>query len=180
MGAAEDLELVADGAHLQRVVLDGMLKARISLEIATANFKAMSVPDGSAGNARSIVYFLRRLAEKGVEIRLLHGGTPSAAALKHLTRGLPRGMTVRRCPRVHAKAVIVDCRAMYLGSANLTGAGLGAKSDRRRNFEWGIWTTRTSLIDAVLDRFNDLWEGRQCGRCRLRDVCPVPLEEPCL
>ncbi len=46
----------------------------------------------------------------------------------------------RRCPRLHAKAVIIDCRAMYLGSANLTGAGLGAKADKRRNFEMGIWT----------------------------------------
>ena len=55
---------------------------------------------------------------------------------------------------------------MYLGSANLTGAGLGAKADGKRNFEMGIWTESSSLIDGVLEQFNALWEGRNCGSCR--------------
>jgi hypothetical protein len=67
---------------------------------------------------------------------------------------------------------------MYLGSANLTGAGLGAKADGRRNFEMGIWTTSPELIDGVIDQFNLLWEGRHCASCKRKDVCPVPLEEP--
>jgi hypothetical protein len=69
---------------------------------------------------------------------------------------------------------------MYLGSANLTGAGLGAKSDAKRNFEMGIWTDSSPLIDAVLEQFNALWEGHRCTSCRRKDVCPVPLEEPAL
>ena len=129
-------------------------------------------------SAPSIVQVFRRLAEKGVEIRLLHAGTPSSAALRELRRELPRGLTIRRCPRLHAKAVIVDSRAMYLGSANLTGAGLGAKADGKRNFETGLWTESPALIDSVLDQFNTLWEGRHCASCRRKDVCPVPLEEP--
>jgi phosphatidylserine/phosphatidylglycerophosphate/cardiolipin synthase-like enzyme len=79
---------------------------------------------------------------------------------------------------LHAKAVVVDCQRMYLGSANLTGAGLGAKADGRRNFELGVWTESQSLIDAVLEQFNQLWEGRRCQNCGRKDVCPVPLEEP--
>ena len=67
---------------------------------------------------------------------------------------------------------------MYLGSANLTGAGLGAKADGKRNFEWGVWTTSPPLIDSVLEQFNALWEGHRCENCRRKDVCPVPLEEP--
>jgi phosphatidylserine/phosphatidylglycerophosphate/cardiolipin synthase-like enzyme len=98
--------------------------------------------------------------------------------LRELRRALPTGLAIRRCPRLHAKAVVIDCRAMYLGSANLTGAGLGAKADGRRNFELGAWTESPALIDAVLDQFNALWEGRRCDTCRRKDVCPVPLEEP--
>jgi phosphatidylserine/phosphatidylglycerophosphate/cardiolipin synthase-like enzyme len=79
---------------------------------------------------------------------------------------------------LHAKTVIVDCRSMYLGSANLTGAGLSAKADGRRNFEWGVWTESPELIDGVLEQFNALWEGRRCTTCKRKDVCPVPLEEP--
>jgi phosphatidylserine/phosphatidylglycerophosphate/cardiolipin synthase-like enzyme len=81
---------------------------------------------------------------------------------------------------LHAKTVIIDSIAMYLGSANLTGAGLGAKADGKRNFEMGIWTQSSDLIDAVLEQFNALWEGRNCVGCRRKDVCPVPLEEPSL
>ena len=35
-----------------------------------------------------------------------------------------------------------------------------------------------ALVDAVLQRFNALWEGEPCATCGRRDVCPVPLEEP--
>ena len=181
-----EAELVVDAQHYHRIVRDGILPAKVSLDVMTADFKAMLVPAAGAGagtgrgryGAPSIVQVFRRLAEKGVEIRLLHAGTPSSAALRELKRELPRGLTIRRCPRLHAKAVIVDSRAMYLGSANLTGAGLGSKADGKRNFETGVWTESPALIDSVLDQFNALWEGRHCPSCRRKDVCPVPLEEP--
>ncbi len=155
-----------------------MLRATTSLDILTADFKAMLVPEAGRRRARSIVELFRRLAENGVEIRLLHAGTPSSAALRELKVQLPRNLTIRRCPRLHAKTVIIDADRMYLGSANLTGAGLGAKADGRRNFEMGIWTRSTALIDGVLEQFNALWEGRRCVGCKRKDVCPVPLEEP--
>jgi phosphatidylserine/phosphatidylglycerophosphate/cardiolipin synthase-like enzyme len=175
---AGEVELVADERHFERVVVEGMLKARVSLDIATADFKAMLVPRQGRKRAPSIVELFRKLAEGGVEIRLLHSGTPSEAALRELKRALPERLTIRRCPRLHAKAVVVDCCAMYLGSANLTGAGLGAKSDGKRNFELGIWTQSSPLIDGVLEHFNALWEGRKCEGCRRKEICPVPLEEP--
>lgn len=172
------VQLVIDAEHHQRVVIDGMLKARVSLDIATADFKAMLVAQGTGRRGVSIVEHLRRLASRGVEIRLMHAGTPSAPALAELKRELPTNLTIRRCPRLHAKTVIVDCESMYLGSANLTGAGLGAKGADKRNIEWGVWTQTPALIDTVLEQFNSLWEGHRCKKCRRRDVCPVPLEEP--
>jgi phosphatidylserine/phosphatidylglycerophosphate/cardiolipin synthase-like enzyme len=180
---ASEVELVADEQHFQRVVVDGILGAQVSIDIATADFKAMLIPQpGQRGRRRapSIVEVFRKLAGNGVEIRLLHAGTPSEVALRELKRALPERLTIRRCPRLHAKAVVVDCAAMYLGSANLTGAGLGAKADGRRNFELGIWTRSSTLIDGVLEHFNALWEGRRCESCKRKEICPVPLEEPCL
>ena len=171
------------------VILESVLDARELEEIVAA----LAPHEGARprgrnefeGTVSTRVYSLagkgevfRRLAARGVEIRLLHAGTPSSAALRELKRALPTGLTIRRCPRLHAKAVVVDCAAMYLGSANLTGAGLGAKADGRRNFEMGVWTRSPALIDSVLDQFNTLWEGRHCPGCKLKDVCPVPLEEP--
>ena len=206
-----EVELIADHEHLGRVVQEGMLRARVSLEVATADFKAMLVPGPAAGSAAagrrpaggrvrgrapgrgrrdaapSIVEHFRGLAAGGVEVRVLHAGVPSGPALQQLktpaseskdTTNRRGGLTLRRCPRLHAKAVVVDAQWMYLGSANLTGAGLGAKGPTRRNFEWGIVSQDPTLIDAVLGRFNALWEGEHCAGCGRRDVCPVPLEEP--
>jgi phosphatidylserine/phosphatidylglycerophosphate/cardiolipin synthase-like enzyme len=174
-----ELQLIVDSQHFGTIVRDGILKAATSIDIMTADFKAMLVPVvGGSRRAKSIVMHFRQLAEKGVEIRILHAGTPSSAALVELKRELPTNLTIRRCPRLHSKAVIIDARTMYLGSANLTGAGLGAKADGRRNFELGIWTQSASLIDGVLEQFNSLWEGQQCTNCKRKDVCPVPLEEP--
>lgn len=178
-------ELVAGPRHHERVVLQGIAKARRSVDLMTADLKAMLVPElGMGRNAPSILAVLADLAKRGVEVRLLHAGVPSSAALAQLKRlakrvgGMHAGLSLRRCPRLHAKAIVIDAEQMYLGSANLTGAGLGAKGDRRRNFELGVWTHEPAMIDAVLDHFNALWEGHECETCGRRDVCPEPLEEP--
>jgi phosphatidylserine/phosphatidylglycerophosphate/cardiolipin synthase-like enzyme len=175
------VELVTNEQHFSTVVRGGMMRAKISLDIATADFKAMLVPGFRAGGSRSacsIVEVFRALADRGVEIRVLHAGTPSGPALRELKRALPQNLVIRRCPRLHSKAVIIDSKQMYLGSANLTGAGLGAKHADKRNFELGIWTSSPELIDTVLEQFNSLWEGRRCTACRRKEICPVPLEEP--
>ena len=178
IAASGEAELVVDGEHFQRIVVEGICAAKVSVDIATADFKAMLVPTGGQRRAESIVAILRKLARGGVEIRLLHAGVPSSAALIELKKELPANLIIRRCPRLHAKTVVIDARSMYLGSANLTGAGLGAKADGRRNFEWGVWTRSEQMIEAVLDEFNALWVGQQCEGCKRKDVCPVPLEEP--
>jgi len=145
--------------------------------IATADVKDVHLPTGR-GRAQSVLEVLAELAGRGVEIRLLHSGVPSGPLIRRLKAGMPEGLTMRRCPRAHAKAVIADGKTMYLGSANLTGAGLGAKSPRRRNFEAGIWTDQIELIDPVIDMLEEIWSGRRCQDCGRKDHCPVPLEEP--
>src|SRR5204863_1965840 len=77
--ASANVELVADEQHFQRVVLEGILTSKVSVDIATADFKAMLVPRPGSRRAPSIVQLFRQLAHAGVEIRLLHSGTPSAA-----------------------------------------------------------------------------------------------------
>src|SRR5438552_5491177 len=109
-----EVELVIDREHFAKIVRDGIGKARVSVDVLTADFKAVLVPDltrtgrGPRGrdDAKSIIDVFRQLARKGVEIRLLHSGVPSSAALAELKRALPEKLTIRRCPRLHAKAVV--------------------------------------------------------------------------
>jgi phosphatidylserine/phosphatidylglycerophosphate/cardiolipin synthase-like enzyme len=178
-------ELVADAEHYTELVLKAIAGARVSLWIATANVKEMRIeaPIGTraraSGRFMSILETLDDLAARGVELRLLHAAVPSRpfraelARRKRLTRG---GLAMRQCPRVHLKLIAVDGRLLYLGSANFTGAGLGAKAEGRRNFEMGLLTDDEVWLDAAQARFDRIWSGRECKGCRLRRVCPKPID----
>ena len=150
---------------------------------------------------RSVIEVFDELTTAGVDIRLLHAAPPSRPFREELARHRALGGSSRRkkpfaphrdgpggfgaepgrfemrlCPRVHLKAVIVDGEFLYLGSANWTGAGLGAKGTGRRNFELGIVTDDALLLDDVQEIFDRIWTGQECAGCKLRDVCPAPLE----
>jgi hypothetical protein len=63
-----------------------------------------------------------------------------------------------------------------MGSANLTGAGVGAKSDRRRNFESGIITTDGKIVDAIMEQFDAIWRGSRCKDCERKAFCDEHLD----
>ncbi len=77
---------------------------------------------------------------------------------------------------MHLKAVIVDGALLYLGSANWTGAGLGARGSGRRNFELGMITDDGPLLDQIQGLYERIWSGGECKGCKLRAVCPGPLD----
>jgi phosphatidylserine/phosphatidylglycerophosphate/cardiolipin synthase-like enzyme len=163
----------------ETVIRDGLLRARRSLWIATANVKEMFVERPGAVNKgyQSILAAFSDLHARGVELRLLHAELPSRrfrAAFDRRRSLVKGGLAMKQCPRNHLKAIIVDGEHLYLGSANLTGAGLGAKGDGKRNFEIGLWTDDFQLLDQVQALYQELWDGAPCGSCALRDVCPDP------
>ena len=79
------------------------------------------------------------------------------------------------CPRVHFKCMVVDGVNAYLGSANLTGAGGGAKSETMRNFENGILTDDPSLVEPLFEQFDSVWRGDFCRNCGRRKFCSDPV-----
>ncbi|HUB08954.1 MAG TPA: phospholipase D family protein [Myxococcales bacterium] len=168
------------GMELYReVVLRRLAQARESVWIATANVKAMLVQDGR--RFRPVVDLFADLASRGVELRLLHAELPSRpfrAAFDRQERLVRGGLTLKICPRVHFKTVLVDGAWAYVGSANLTGAGLGAKGPDRRNFELGFVTEDFDVIDQVMALFQSIWTGAECATCCVRDQCPDPLGPP--
>ncbi len=171
-----EAELLSGSALYREVVLDKLLHARESVWLATANVKAMYVEHG--GRFVPLVEVLDGLASRGVALRLLHAELPSRpfrAAFDARARLVAGGLALKVCPRVHFKAVVVDGAWAYLGSANLTGAGLGAKADTARNFELGFVTEDFDVIDRVTALYEAVWSGAECRTCRLRAVCPDPI-----
>ena len=171
------IQTVLNHDHLGDVLTAALRRCRHRLFLCTADVKNLHIPSAS-GPAVSILAAFDGLASRNIELRLLHSGVPSGPFIEELKANVPPTLTMRRCVRVHAKVVVVDGRWMYLGSANLTGAGLGAKSARRRNFEAGVWTDELAIIDPVTDMLEQIWRGEHCAQCGRKDYCPVPLEEP--
>jgi len=182
-------KLLVDADHHEHLVTKAIASANVSVWIATANLKTMLVeaPIGSRARARGryVSFFetLDDLARRGIDVCVLHASPPSGPLARELVRlgtkrGREPGVKMRRCPRVHLKMIAIDGRLLYLGSANLTGAGLGAKGDGRRNFEMGIVTDSEAMLDAAQERFDRIWRGRECGSCKLRSQCDAPLDAP--
>jgi phosphatidylserine/phosphatidylglycerophosphate/cardiolipin synthase-like enzyme len=166
-----------DGEALGKEVVRRMREARESVWISTANVKAMLL-EGEDGRFRPIVELFNALVKRGVEVRLLHAELPSRPfrqAFDERPALLRTEMTLKICPRVHFKCVRIDGAWLYLGSANLTGAGLGAKHRDNRNFEVGFVTEDFDTIDRVTALYDQVWSGVSCRTCRLHSLCPDPI-----
>ncbi len=179
------VSLLFDRAHYEQVTL-AIAAARTSVWISTANVKQLLVeaPIGTSARASGryvpILDTLQSLCDRKVIVRLLHA-TPPSRPFREELRARAHRLTrphfeMRACPRVHLKMIAIDGALLYLGSANFTGAGLGAKGDGRRNFEMGLLTDDEWLLDQAQARFDRIWRGGECAGCRLRGECPAPLD----
>jgi phosphatidylserine/phosphatidylglycerophosphate/cardiolipin synthase-like enzyme len=179
------VSLVVDRTHYEGVTL-AIGRAHTSVWIATANVKQLMLeaPIGTRDRARGryvpILDTMQSLCDRGVQVRLLHASLPSRPFREELAaRSLrlgPPAFQMRACPRVHLKMIAIDGALLYVGSANFTGAGLGAKGDGRRNFEMGVLTDDEWMLDVAQARFESIWRGAECAGCRLRAQCPAPLD----
>lgn len=163
-------EYIADSAHYEKVIAR-VASVKRQLWIGTADIKDLYVAQG-----RQTVPFLAIIAgliKKGVEIRLIHAKEPGQAFREDFDRypELATGLERILCPRVHFKLLIFDMKTAYIGSANLTGAGIGMKSPLRRNFEAGILTDDPALVDAAANQFDSVWMGSHCRKCGRKAYC---------
>ena len=164
-------ELITNEDIYQKVMLEMVPSTKKFLWIGTADIKDLYVAKG-----KKMVPFLEVLSDllkKGVEIRLLYAKEPGPAFRKDFDKypNLIQGLEQMNCPRVHFKTILSDGKKAYTGSANLTGAGVGAKSKNNRNFEVGILTTDPVFIEKLMTQFDELWIGKNCKDCGRKEFC---------
>jgi phosphatidylserine/phosphatidylglycerophosphate/cardiolipin synthase-like enzyme len=165
------LEFITDRDIYEKVICGRIGKARKFLWIATSDLKDLHVDKG--GGMVPFLEILSDLIKRQVEIRLLHAKEPGPAFRDDFDKypNLIAGMERILCPRVHLKAVVIDGSFAYTGSANLTGAGMGAKSEHKRNFESGIITDDAAIIGKVMEQFDNIWRGTHCPPCKRKKFC---------
>ncbi len=171
-------ELLVNEEAYGRVLQEAVPAADRFVWIATADLKDLHV-DERKGRFVPFVAVLAGLVARGVEVRLIHAKEPGPRFRRDFDRypELIGSDLFERvlCPRMHAKTIIVDGVRAYLGSANLTGAGIGSKSPDRRNFEAGIYTEDASLVRGLCEFYDEIWIGNRCESCQRRATCPDPI-----
>ncbi|MDE6479572.1 MAG: phospholipase [Muribaculaceae bacterium] len=169
------VEFISGIDHYTKVISRVPLVKK-SLWIGTADIKDLHIKSGNS--SEPFLGMLARLLKLGIEIRLIHAKEPGPIFQKDFDRYpiLKTGLEHMLCPRVHFKMLIFDFETVYIGSANLTGAGIGMKSCNRRNFEAGILTNDFNLIEASVEQFDSVWRGVRCTRCGRRQYCADPIK----
>ena len=177
----------AYGMHqllLNREIYEEVIQARLPFAkkfiwIVTADIKDMHV-EMYTGYAP----FLQQLAElvaKGVAVRLIHAKEPGPRFREdfdHYEELLDSDLFERiLCPRVHTKAIVIDNDIAFVGSPNLTGAGMGSKHEDKRNFEAGFLFDDGESINKLVAWIDGLYLGDYCRDCRRREYCPDPIDE---
>jgi len=163
-------EYIADADHYA-LVLEKVRDVKRVLWIGTADIKDLHVKRGKT--AEPFLKILAGLIKRNVEVRLIHAKEPGPIFREDFDRYpiLATGLERVLCPRVHFKLMIFDLEAAYIGSANLTGAGLGMKGGRTRNFEAGVLTSDPALLERAIQQFDEVWMGTHCAACGRKEFC---------
>lgn len=169
-----DFLYISNEAHYAQVI-ERIKSVKKTLWIGTADIKDLYVKDGRV--TKPLLEALSDLAKRGVEIRLIHAKEPGPAFLQDFDKypALIDGMERVLCPRVHFKIIIFDLKTAYVGSANLTGAGLGMKGENTRNFEAGVLSSNKDFVKNAADQFDSVWMGAHCKGCRRKEFCGDPI-----
>ncbi len=162
-----------ENEEIHTQVFENMLeRANLSVLIATANLKNVHVKKKM--KYISIAHLFRELCDRDVYVSLLFSSEPSSSFLDEVNKlelDSHANFFLAKCPRVHFKCVIVDEKIAYMGSGNLTGAGIGAKSQHKRNFEMGFLIEDSAVIERILSTYTRIIEKSECPSCKLRKYC---------
>ena len=172
--AEPEFQYIANEEHYDKVI-EKIKDCTKTLWIGTADIKDLYVKDGRG--TKPLLEVLSDLAKRGVEIRLIHAKEPGPAFRQDFDKypDLIDGMERVLCPRVHFKIIVFDLKTAYVGSANLTGAGLGMKGEKARNFEAGGLSSNIDFVKNAAEQFDSVWMGAHCKGCRRKEFCGDPI-----
>ena len=169
-----EFQYISNEEHYD-LVIEKIKSVKKTLWIGTADIKDLYVKSGRI--TKPLLEILSDLAKSGVEIRLIHAKEPGKAFREDFDKYpiLIEGMERIICPRVHFKIIIFDLKTAYVGSANLTGAGLGMKGSNTRNFEAGVLSSNKEFVNQASQQFDQVWMGAHCKDCKRKQYCGDPI-----
>jgi phosphatidylserine/phosphatidylglycerophosphate/cardiolipin synthase-like enzyme len=175
---SNDTLLIINENHYQEVI-ERICAAKSSVKIMTANFKRFRLkPTGSQGenynDGTPFIKYLMAKAIQGVSVQVICSMPSSSfrGEWKEFYQQInPKLFEYMFCERNHAKVVIVDDQMAYVGSANITPAGIGQGVFTPGNFEVGILTKNPEIVSSVTTLFYTIWNKAHCDKCHRADMC---------
>ena len=152
---------VADEEHYT-LVFKRMSEVKQSLKIATADLKNFNIfidDKDTKGPIRPWQFFTT-LVERGVHVEIVC--MDPIDFYNYTKKNCPQLLDnplfeLRLNKHNHMKIFIFDDEYAYIGSANITGAAIGKRSVRKRNYEAGMLIWRDDLLQNLLCHFYKSW-----------------------
>lgn len=168
------IKFISNSDHYSSI-LSHCKDVKHTLWIGTADIKDAYID--IKGEKIPFLKLIAQLISKGVDIRLVHAKEPGSTFREDFDKYPVLYDRLERvlCPRVHFKMIVFDCKEVYIGSANLTGAGIGIKAESTRNFESGILTDDPEIVEQAMNQFDEVWIGNKCKGCKRREFCSDPI-----
>ena len=150
------MKFISNIDHFKEVLLR-VQSVKHLLWIGTADIKDLYLDVGN--EKKPFLALIAQLIRRGVEVRLIHAKEPGPNFREDFDKYPVLYDRLERvlCPRVHFKMLVFDGKEVYVGSANLTGAGIGMKAETTRNFEAGILTDDQEIVEKAMNQFDEVW-----------------------
>ena len=159
-------------------VIKRACNAKSSIKIMTADFNVFRLEptptQGKNKNGTPFMDFLMEKANEGVSVEIISAeksGRFQDDVERAYCSKASECFSVWFCVRNHAKVVIIDDKMAFIGSANMTRAGLGQPHCSPGNFEVGIFTEDAEIISSLNERFTDIKQHKFCDDCHRRKDC---------
>ena len=172
-----EMRLITENFYKE--VVNRICAAKSSIKIMTADINLIRLkPTASQGNkykdGTPFVDFLMEKAMKGVSVQII-----SAEKSERFQDDVERAycgeagkqFSVWFCARNHAKVVIIDDKIAYVGSANMTRAGLGQPYASPGNFEVGFIIEASEIVRSLNELFSRITSHEFCEGCHRRKNC---------
>lgn len=163
------IQFIRNSSHYKEII-SAIKNVKQTLWIGTADIKDLYIELGK--EKKPFLALVAQLIRKGVDVRLIHAKEPGAAFREDFDKYPVLYDRLERvlCPRVHFKIIVLDCQTAYIGSANLTGAGIGMKAETTRNFEAGVFTDEPELVESAMNLFDEVWIGKMCKNASVKNT----------
>lgn len=161
-----------DDSTFQNEVLGKIVRAKKTVCISTGILRKFQLTSTKDPRAKiQFMEYLNMMADSGIVVRFLYSDVSEGMDSLLDSIKTSSNFKIIKCVRNHAKIVIVDDEFAYVGSANITRAGIGQIEENKGNFECGAISNDPVFVADALKYFDFTMSSEPCHGCHRKSSC---------